>query len=152
MPGLARNSSTIFASAALFCLWGLSRPAAAWAVQSHGGAEGLVAHQLGHILFFIGMIGLLVNQHYRQLRGPGWRHFKLFLRLILLWNIQAFSGHWMHESVAADKFITINGRTVAFQITSLFDLLFYITRLDHLVLVPAFIFLFMAIKRWQETP
>ena len=31
----------------------------ALAVQQHGGAEGLVAHQIGHILFFSGIAYLL---------------------------------------------------------------------------------------------
>ncbi|NIP99244.1 MAG: hypothetical protein GWO19_01335, partial [Nitrospinaceae bacterium] len=43
-----------------------------WAVQTHGGSEGLVAHQIGHLLFVLGMIYLLVRIHSMQLRGRGW--------------------------------------------------------------------------------
>ena len=41
----------------------------AWAVQTHGGIEGLVSHQVGHFLFVVGMIYLLVRIHSMQLQG-----------------------------------------------------------------------------------
>ena len=40
-------------------------PSSVLAVQGHGGAEGLVAHQIGHALFVVG-IGYLLYKIYRQ--------------------------------------------------------------------------------------
>ena len=56
-----KNRSALFKSlctAATFipaCLWAVP----AFAVQAHGGAEGLISHQVGHILFIFGMVYLL---------------------------------------------------------------------------------------------
>ncbi len=131
----------------LFLFWGATP---AWAVQSHGGAEGLVSHQVGHVLFFVGMVILLARQYHKKLVGPGWREFKVFLFLIIAWNCLTFIGHWMRETVDMDKFIKANTHIEGFQATTAYDFLFYITRLDHILLVPAFFFLLMAVKRWDQ--
>ena len=122
----------------------------AYAVQSHGGAEGLVSHLLGHILFTIAMVFLLLRMRRSRLTGPGWSEFKGFLWLIILWNALTFAGHWMREGVPAEQFVLHSGRVTAFQANSVFDLIFYLTRLDHLLLVPAFFLLLLAIRNWER--
>ncbi len=133
----------------------LSQPAAllfsasqAQAVQGHGGTEGLISHQLGHLLFTLAMVVLLFRLRRSQLRGPGWSEFKGFLWVIISWNVLTFTGHWMQHSIASGQFIRHNGQVTAFVINSGFDLIFYLTRLDHLLLVPAFILLLLAIRNW----
>jgi len=128
----------------------LGDPQHALAVQAHGGAEGLVSHQVGHILFITGMGYLLYRTISLQLKDPGWFEFKLFLISILLWNFLTFTGHWMHELVDATKFISQDGMTVGYKLTGFLDYYFYITRLDHLVLVPSFLFLLLALKKWSR--
>lgn len=76
--------------------------------------------------------------------------FKGFLIFIILWNILTFSGHLMNEMVDTGKYIKNNGATISFLVESPFDLLFYLTRLDHLLLVPAFIYLFKSLGRWRK--
>ena len=120
----------------------------AYGVQSHGSPEGLVSHQLGHLLFFIGMILILVRIRQSSLAGAGWREFEGFLWLILCWNVLTFTGHWMREGVMGGQFVRHSGRVTAFQADTLFDLIFYLTRLDHLLLVPAFFLLLSAIRKW----
>lgn len=127
----------------------LTIPEHARAVQVHGGAEGLVSHQIGHILFIVGMAYLLFRLYRTQVTGPGWFEFKGFLWLIIVWNFITFSGHWMHELMGQDKFVNAGGHIVAFKATSLFDAFFYITRLDHLLLVPSFILLLLALRKWE---
>ena len=61
-------------------------PGTAWAVQQHGGAEGLVSHQIGHLLFIIGMFYLLYRLQVASPTGGGWPHFKLFVWLIICWK------------------------------------------------------------------
>ncbi len=133
----------------------ISQPAAlffsaaqAHAVQVHSGAEGLVSHQLGHLLFTLAMVVLLLRLSRSQLQGPGWQEFKGFLWLIISWNALTFTGHWMQHSIPSGQFIRQNTHISAFVINSGFDLLFYLTRLDHLLLVPAFILLLLAIRNW----
>jgi len=134
----------------------LSQPAAlvfsvaqAHAVQVHGGSEGLISHQLGHLLFTLAMLVLLFRLSRSQLRDPGWQEFKGFLRLIISWNVLTFTGHWMQHSITSNQFVRHNGQVTAFQINNGFDFLFYLTRLDHLLLVPAFILLLLAIRNWS---
>jgi len=143
-----RCRSTVLAC----CLALLVFPGTAGAVQAHGGAEGLVSHQLGHFLFTLGMGYLLFKLYRRHQAGPGWGAFKAFLWLLILWNVTTFSGHWMHESVSQDKYVLAEGRTVAFVVDSFAGGVFYLTRLDHLLLVPAFVCLLVALKKWSQQP
>ena len=124
--------------------------APAWAVQAHGGTEGLVSHQIGHFLFVIGMGYLLLRLYFMRIKGDGWFEFKSFLWLLLAWNIMTFAGHWMSESVAKEKFIIANSQTVSFTIENFQDALYYFTRFDHLILVPSFVFLLIALRKWRD--
>jgi len=134
----------------LYTLWAfILPPNLAWAVQAHGGVEGLVSHEIGHLLFILGMVSLIYHVYHLQMRGPGWSEFKIFLWLILLWNFLTFSGHWMRECITPEKFITNNGQIIAFDISNIADGYFYLTRMDHLILVPAFLFLLFALKKWR---
>ena len=120
-----------------------------WAVQAHGGAEGLISHEIGHVLFVIGMGFLLFRIHRNHLTGRGWLEFKGFLWLIIAWNFLTFSGHWMNEFIDPNKYNKISGTTHSFTISSFPDAYFYLTRLDHLILVPSFIFLLLALRKWR---
>ena len=133
------------ASIALF-----ADPLPAFAVQQHGGAEGLVSHQIGHVLFISGMAYLLYRIYNLGIRRPAWLEFKIFLWLIILWNTQTFTGHWMMEIIGPGKFIKQGLHVTEFIVTDPFDVYFYFTRLDHLLLVPSFIFLFLALRKWRR--
>ena len=127
----------------------LSRPDPAWAVQAHGGSEGLVAHLIGHVLFTGGMAYLYLRLRRNPQHGPGWPEFTWFLGLIIAWNVLTFSGHWMHEHVGGGHYLRAGGRIVAFRVGGLGDAYFYLTRLDHLLLVPAFASLLLALRKWR---
>jgi hypothetical protein len=62
-----------------------------------------------------------------------------------------FTGHWMREFVNPERFTKHNSQIISFAITDLFDTVFYITRLDHLLLVPSFLFLLIALQKWRHT-
>lgn len=122
----------------------------AWGVQSHGGAEGLVSHEIGHIFFLGGLIFLLFKAYQAKIEGTGWAFFRIFLWLLVGWNIMTFSGHWMREFVDLSKFQEVEGVTTFFTATSFFDFVFYLTWLDHLLLVPAFCCLYLALRAWRR--
>ena len=124
----------------------------AWAVQAHGGSEGLVSHQIGHLLFTIGMVYLVFRLRSMRQSSSGWFEFKTFLWLLIAWNVMTFSGHWMNEFVANEKFIKEHANTLSFTIENLFDAIYYLTRLDHLILVPSFAFLLIALRKWRMSP
>jgi len=125
-------------------------PEAAWAVQQHGGAEGLVSHQIGHFLFISGMFFLLYRLHISSPKGDGWFEFKLFVWSIICWNFLTFYGHWHRELIDPDKMISVGNKTTGFVISGPMDVLFYLSRLDHLVLVPAFLCLLAALMKWRK--
>lgn len=122
----------------------------AWAVQTHGGSEGLVSHQIGHFLFTLGMICLLVRVQQIGLASSGWPEFKFFLGLLVVWNIMTFSGHWMNEYVTPDSFVIDSSGGRYFTVETTWDVVYYLTRLDHFILVPALFLLMMALKKWRQ--
>lgn len=133
------------------CLAMLLQARPAWAVQMHGGLEGLMAHQIGHLLFLSGMAYLLLRIHRRHRVEPGWFEFRFFLYCIILWNGLTFTGHWLDEVISPEQFEKIGGRIIAFHISSPSDFIFYLSQLDHLLLVPAFLFLLLALRKWRVT-
>lgn len=147
---LSRRPTTRLFLLVLLFFAGLDAPCA-WAVQAHGGAEGLVSHQIGHILFITGMAYLLSRVHQNQTTRPGWPEFKGFLVFIILWNCITFTGHWLNEIVDPAKYVKVDGQTVGYTITNFTDFVFYFSRLDHLLLVPSFFLLMMALKKWRRT-
>lgn len=125
-------------------------PSPALAVQIHGGAEGLVSHQIGHTLFLTGLGYLLWRIERRDLQTPAWQCFKRFLYCIVLWNLITITGHLLDRVIPTDRFIKNGTMITSFRAESPLDLLFYATRLDHFLLVPAFLFLFRALQRWSR--
>jgi len=119
----------------------------AWAVQAHGGSEGLVSHQIGHILFATGMGYLLFCLRRMRQKGSGWIEFKMFSWLLIFWNLTTFTGHWMNEFIEKDKFTMDHANTLFFNIESFPDAIYYLTRLDHFILLPSFVFLLIALRK-----
>ncbi len=121
----------------------------AHAVQVHGGIEGLVIHQIGHILFAGVMLFLLILGLKNHWCGAGWGRFRCFLKLIIVWNILTFTGHWLRLVIDDGKFVRLAGKTVGFRIESFVDAVFYLASLDHLILLPALICLAVALRQWK---
>lgn len=122
----------------------------AFAVQSHGGVEGLVAHEIAHLLFIVGISYLMYRVKSSGLKTPGWGYFRFFLVLLFAWNVLTFVGHWLHEYTAQKHYIKSCGHIVHFNMDHFLDVIFYISRLDHLLLVPAMVCLYMALKKWER--
>jgi len=125
-------------------------PTTAMAVQSHGGIEGVVSHELGHILFFGGILFILIQGGIDRWKAPGWHSFQKFLYLTLLWNILTFIEHILDISPITDNIIRINGAASGFRLDSAVGAFYYLSRLDHLVLVPALYFLMRALQIWTK--
>lgn len=145
------NTAYLGAFSLLFLVLPIFNPQSAWAVQQHGGSEGLISHQIGHLLFITGMFYLLYRLHKSSPKGAGWPQFKLFVWLIICWNFLTFYGHWHHELIDPAKFLSAGGKTTGFIISAPLDVLFYFSRLDHLLLVPAFLCLLTALLRWRNS-
>ncbi|MFZ5775424.1 MAG: hypothetical protein ACOY3Z_08085 [Thermodesulfobacteriota bacterium] len=127
----------------------LALPSQAWAVQAHGQSEGWLVHQLAHILFMIALIFLLTVLH-RRPPGVGrpWKMLKLSLFLFLLWNIDTITVHWLASRLpegAVDQCAELADRHIHLPASSLW-LFYYMGSLDHLLCVPAIVFLFLSLR------
>ncbi len=121
-----------------------------WAAQEHGGVEGMVIHQLGHVLFVIGMLYPLYRINLQKPQEPGWGCFKGFLWTICLWNVIAFFSHWLGEKISPEQYLTEGVVITGLRIDSVTDAIFYLTKLEHLVLAPSLLFLLLALRLWNR--
>jgi hypothetical protein len=131
------------------------QPAAIHATQTHGEPEGLVVHQIAH-LFFTFTMGLLI--YWLRKRGlvsrQGWRHIQYAAIFFIAWNLDAFLSHWLLEQTG---FITVeNIEGMQLRITTIEDLhwlteVYYLTKLDHLLCVPAMLFLLLGLRRLYKS-
>lgn len=123
-------------------------PGNAWAVQSHGAPEGLYVHQLAHIFYSAALCYLFWDIRRSEFRSRGWRFLQAFCVLMVFWNVVAFVGHFLVGFLHISQFIQESGYlSTSFEgTTNTINLLFYFTKLDHLISVPAFIFLFISMR------
>jgi hypothetical protein len=127
-----------------------SQTSPAWAAQEHGVAEGMVVHQLGHVLFVIGMFYPLYRINLQKPQEPGWGCFKAFLWTIILWNVIAFVSHWLGAKISPEQYLTERGTITGLRIDSAADAIFYLCMLEHLVLAPSLLFLLLALRQWNR--
>jgi hypothetical protein len=136
-------------TAALALVIGL--PRTALALQPHGQPEGLYVHQLAHILFAVAMMFLLY--HLRKEQLPGLRWFTWAGILFILWNLNALVGHTAEVYVEPRDFLgdpTDLSRRLLMSGPA--PWIYYATKLDHLILVPAFILLYFGLQALARAP
>lgn len=141
----------LFRLSALAVAAGWLAPAAALAVQEHGAPEGLYAHQFAH-LFFLASMGLLIYWlRQRQLvKQAGWRYIQYAAFFFILWNIDAFTAHLLDEELAVVDVQRVTAWTVRIDSGDLpqaLGWLYYAAKLDHLLSVPALLFLYFGLRR-----
>lgn len=122
-------------------------PADAFATQRHLSTEGIITHQIGHIFFLFSMVVLIFFIKGKQLDAEkGWRFIQYSAFFFILWNLDAFLVHFFDNQIQA---VTIkNISSVKVQIITNNDSPFlawgyYFLKLDHLLCVPAMLFLYM---------
>jgi len=128
----------------------------AMATQKHGGIEGVIVHQMAHIVF-AGAMALLIywlRQH-ELVVNQGWRRIQYAAVFFLLWNINAFIVHFLEEQVDILDMAQIELWQLRLQAQPGFEWsawLYYVVKLDHLLCVPAMICLYSGLKRLLEAP
>lgn len=123
-------------------------PLQASALQVHTAPEGLYSHQLGHIFFTASMAILAFwLQRTRLTTARGWRYIQISCIAFILWNIGAISGHTVESWQGADAFVRISSGRALVLDKAVSPYLFYFLKLDHLLAVPAMIFLLLGLKR-----
>ena len=118
------------------------------ALQTHGAPEGIYVHQMAHVLFSGALLYLFWHTRKTpETTGKGWRFFQLFCVFLIAWNILAFTGHETYEHLVDDDFLNRNtwGAQLAYPITFK-KVLYYITKMDHFLIVPALLALVMSLR------
>ena len=138
-----------FAKAVLVVLLSmLIVPDAAWALQSHGPPEGIYVHQMAHAFFVGSLVFLFLDLRRSVTKSQGWISLKKFCLLMIVWNVVAFTGHAV-ATLLAPRHIAGAESFFHAQLLGPMDLTkltFYITRFDHLLLVPSLFFLFVGLR------
>lgn len=141
----------IFPLIALAVIAGWMFPASALAVQEHGAPEGLYTHQGAHIFFIASMALLIYWLRQRQLvQEAGWRFIQYAALCFILWNIGAFTAHLLDEQLNVVDIQSITPwmvRIDAGGLPPVMAWLYYAAKLDHLICVPALLFLYFGLRR-----
>jgi hypothetical protein len=127
------------------------QPTNVYATQTHGGLEGLFVHQIAH-LFFVFSMGLLIYwlRKRRLVSRKSWRHIQYAAIFFIAWNLDAFFSHWLLEQSGYIAVDNIHGLQMRINTQPGLDWLatvYYLTKLDHLLCVPAMFFLLIGLRR-----
>ena len=140
----------VFKGVLSFVLADLILPLHALATQTHKGLEGILVHQLGHIFFLLSMVVLIFTITGKGLNlQKGWRMIQYAAIFFILWNLDALAVHFFDNQIHA---VTIeNLPLLKVKISSeygstLLTYIFYIMKLDHLLCVPAMLFLYWGLS------
>ena len=135
-------------------IW-LCQPAAVHAVQTHGGPEGLIVHQFAH-LFFAFSMGLLI--YWLRKRGlvsrRSWRYIQYAAIFFIAWNLDAFCSHWLLEQsgfIAVENIHSMQMRVTSYERFHGLAEIYYLSKLDHLLCVPAMLFLLLGLRRLYKS-
>ncbi len=144
---IQRTLQGIIPAACAVCVF-LVLPDNAWALQSHGPPEGLYVHQMAHVHFFLALGYLYWDIRRSSFAGKGWRYLLIFCLFMICWNVVAFVGHAVAPHVDGQTISTVGGYLNSRIIGphTFHTIIFYITKLDHFVLVPALFFLFLGMR------
>lgn len=138
-----------------FCLGWCIAPDNLFAIQTHGGNEGVVVHQLSHIFFLVSM-GTFIYwlKEGRISDHTGWRFIIWFALLMGLWNLDVTLMHFLDEQSRWIEIVTdspwriiITGRTGS----PWLPIVYYLGKLDHLICVPALFFLYLGLRRIRDS-
>ena len=129
----------------------LTMPLTALATQGHGGIEGVYVHQLAHLFFIVSMGVLIYWLRARELvKSSGWRLIQYSALFFILWNADTVLVHALDDQF---KIIQVEGiGNWHLQLSDPFEhdgikILYYVAKLDHLLCVPALVFLYLGLKR-----
>jgi hypothetical protein len=121
------------------------------ATQGHGQPEGLYAHQMAHLFFIVSMGVLIYWLRDRQLvHISGWRYIQFAALFFILWNVNAYTVHYLEEQLDLLQITRRGPWQLEVQAPDGFKwlaVLYYAAKLDHLLCVPAMVFMYLGLKR-----
>ncbi len=126
---------------------------AQWVTWHQFGTQGSYIHEIAHLLFCLSMLFFIYEILQANLQT--FRGFRLLVwawAILAFWNLDAFIGHWADWTMENP---VILGEGWGRQLL-MYDFqawLVYITKIDHsIILVPAFLFLYLGLKALVQKP
>jgi len=123
-------------------------PVPSFAVQVHGGTEGLYVHQMAHLFFSAALVFLLYILHYRPIgTGKARNFFKLSLFFFLIWNINTIVVHVLSLRLPDEYFRGTPFWSQRLGPPITWDVMaYYLGRYDHLLCLPGMYFLMHSLR------
>jgi hypothetical protein len=149
---MRRNPGQLFSGVLVSLFFSPGLGLAQWTGWFQWGTEGSYVHQIAHLLFLGAMLFFIYEmrreglQRYRGFRSLIWACW-----LLALWNLDAFVGHVSEWALIP----TLQGQGLSQRLvmSSPNAWLFYITQLDHfLLLIPAFYLVYRGLKAFAQEP
>jgi hypothetical protein len=139
----------------VFLLVSIVLPSQAWAFIPHWDPqEAFFIRQFAYLFWALAMVFLIFALKQENLvQHPGFRWLVWSGIFFALWNFDCFIGQFIDLALSpqgAAAFTT--GNTGDQIVTRKWIWLFYLTKLDHLLLVPAFIFFYLGINAFTKDP
>ena len=120
------------------------------ATQLHSNSEGIITHQVGHLFFLFSMVALIFTITGKGLdKQKGWRLIQYSAFFFILWNLDAVAAHFFDNQINAVKIENISlgkMKIITNNDSSLLAWFYYILKLDHLLCVPAMLFLYRGLS------
>ncbi len=145
------NRIYIFVFSLTALSWTILSPDPALATCDYGRPEGVHTHQLAHIFFIISM-GILIYRlrNKKPHLSSGWKFIQYSAFFFILWSIDAFAVHFLSVQFNIIQVKTIGPWQI--KINDCFDnnllkVFYYFARMDYLLFMPAFIFLYYGLTR-----
>ena len=132
-------------------------PDPAPATQAHSDPEGLYVHQFAHAFFIISLWIFIYWLRFRDLvKETGWRYIQYAALFLILWNMDAAIAHLLDEQlniIEVQRVGTWHIKITSADNTVFTIVLYYLVKLDHLLCVPALLFLYAGIRQFlKDTP
>lgn len=122
-----------------------------FAIQAHGGHEGIVVHQMGHVFFLVSMGAFVYWLRESGISAKsGWRCIMGFALLMGLWNLDVLVMHYLDEQGGLLQVSKTGPWQILIQSkndSSFLELLYYLGKLDHLICAPALFLLYRGVTR-----
>jgi hypothetical protein len=131
-----------------FMILGWSYPESAFAYIPHGDPqEGFFIRQFSYLFFLFAMLFFFYELKAENLRQkPGFRFLALASGLFALWNLDCFVGQFVALSLTPVILEPAGIFSQKLVMTDPWVWIYYLTKLDHLLLVPAFLMLYFGIR------
>ncbi len=125
------------------------------ATQIHAAPEGLYSHQIAHLFFLISMGILVYWLRGRGLtRARGWRYLQYSALFFMFWNVDTMIVHNLEGRGDLFQVLfpgTLHARLQIKPGHEFWAWMLYVGKLDHLLCVPAIVFLYWALRELIRT-